>query len=87
MNIPLLSLHTSKTNANWYDTDRPVGLCTSGAMRQGIVYACVYACDRKRESLRDEDGAREKKHDNRYKKREINQTKREEIKFKSVEER
>lgn len=78
MNIPLLFLssYTSKTNANWYDTDRPVGLCTSGAMRQGKVCACVYACDRKRESLGGEDSAREKKHDDRYRKQEIDRTKR-----------
>lgn len=45
--LPFVWPHTSKTNANWYDTDRPVGLCTSGATKQDDVCAWARTCDRK----------------------------------------
>lgn len=39
-----LSLRTSKTDANWCDTDRSVGLCTSeGNSETGLCAACACA--------------------------------------------
>lgn len=84
---------TSKTNANWYDTDRPVGLCTSGAMR------CLRACMRvtrnknkrereiEQERRRDEteSSGREKRRDNCYAR--IGRAKRRGLEFRNVEER
>lgn len=47
--LPVVWPHTSKTNANWYDTDRLVSLCTSGEMLRACMRVTGNKSERERE--------------------------------------